>query len=413
MANTRYLKFEGLDKPVALENAAPFELMASEVLSAWPHQISSTRPDSPPFVTIGPADNGWWSLVAEDAPSDVRKWDTVNTVCDLVAEMAWERLRSEPELLCLHAAAVNFDGRLIVFPNARRAGKSTLAIALARLGRQLYTDDFLPVRVDATSQSCLGVANGAAPRIRLPLPKGFSDAFHAWVEQDRGPSNPQYKYIFDAEIAPHDETLPLGALVVLDRQDDPVEPTLAPMAREDALESLITQNFARTRHAGAILKSIEVITRHLPIYRLSYHNAEVAAEYLSNHSDLKSLPAARFAELPQDDRQAPLSQADQPAPEFAAELQYIQAANVTETPAGDDSFLADGTGLAIFRLNPVSAAIWRLLEEPTDLTEVASILAAAFPDVAADQIAMDSEQLMRGLAEACLIMPVAAKVAAQ
>nr|WP_275116142.1 PqqD family protein [Aliiroseovarius subalbicans] len=185
------------------------------------------------------------------------------------------------------------------------------------------------------------------------------------------------------------------------------------MAREDALESLITQNFARTRHAGAILKSIEVITRHLPIYRLSYHNAEVAAEYLSNHSDLKSLPAARFAELPQDDRQAPLSQADQPAPEFAAELQYIQAANVTETPAGDDSFLADGTGLAIFRLNPVSAAIWRLLEEPTDLTEVASILAAAFPDVAADQIAMDSEQLMRGLAEACLIMPVAAKVAAQ
>ena len=413
MANTRYLNFEGLNHSVALENAAPLETMVSEVLSAWPHQISATQPQNPPFVTIRPADDGRWSLVTEDAPSDVRIWDSVNTVCDLVAEMAWERLRSEPELLCLHAAAVNFDGRLVVFPNARRAGKSTLAIALARLGRQLYTDDFLPVRIDASNQTCLGIANGAPPRIRLPVPKDFSDAFHAWVGQDRGPSNRQYKYLLDAQIAPHGETLPLGAMVVLDRQDDPVEPVLAPMAREDALESLISQNFARTRHAGAILKSIDVITRHLPIYRLSYHSGEAAAEYLSGHSDLKSLPATRFAELAQDDRQAPLNQIGQSTPEFAAVRQYVQATNVTETQAGNDSFLADGTGLAIFRLNPVSTAIWRLLEEPTDLDEVVSLLAAAFPDVPADQITTDCEQLMRGLAEARLILPVASKVAAQ
>ena len=413
MANTRYLNFEGLNHSVALENAAPLETMVSEVLSAWPHQISATQPQNPPFVTIRPADDGRWSLVTEDAPSDVRIWDSVNTVCDLVAETAWERLRSEPELLCLHAAAVNFGGRLVVFPNARRAGKSTLAIALARLGRQLYTDDFLPVRIDASNQTCLGIANGAPPRIRLPVPQGFSDAFHAWVGQDRGPSNRQYKYLLDAQIAPHGETLPLGAMVVLDRQDEPVEPVLAPMAREDALESLISQNFARTRHAGAILKSIDVITRHLPIYRLSYHSGEVAAEYLSGHSDLKSLPATRFAELAQDDRQAPLNQIGKSTPEFAAVRQYVQATNVTETQAGNDSFLADGTGLAIFRLNPVSTAIWRLLEEPTDLDEVVSLLAAAFPDVPADQITTDCEQLMRGLAEARLILPVASKVAAQ
>ena len=413
MTNTRYLNFEGLNESVALENAAPLESMVSEILSAWPHQVSSTHPKNPAFVTISPADDARWSLVTDDAPSDVRIWDSVNTVCDLVAEMAWERLRSEPELLCLHAAAVNFDGRLVVFPNARRAGKSTLAIALARLGRQLYTDDFLPVRIDASNQTCLGIANGAPPRIRLPVPKDFSDAFHAWVGQDRGPSNRQYKYLLDAQIAPHGETLPLGAMVVLDRQDDPVEPVLAPMAREDALESLISQNFARTRHAGAILKSIDVITRHLPIYRLSYHSGEVAAEYLSGHSDLKSLPATRFAELAQDDRQAPLNQIGQSTPEFAAVRQYVQATNVTETQAGNDSFLADGTGLAIFRLNPVSTAIWRLLEEPTDLDEVVSLLAAAFPDVPADQITTDCEQLMRGLAEARLILPVASKVAAQ
>lgn len=413
MANTRYLKFEGLNKTAALEDAAPLESMVSDVLSAWPHQVSSTPPDDPSFLTIRQAEAGRWSLVTEDAPDAPRIWDSVNTVCDLVAEMAWEHLRSDPELLCLHAAAVNFDGRLVVFPNARRAGKSTLSIALARLGRQLYTDDFLPVSIDAVNQSCLGIANGASPRIRLPLPQDFSDAFHTWADQDRGPSNRQYKYLLDTPIAPHGETLPLGAMVVLDRQDDPVEPTLAPMARADALESIITQNFARTRHSGAILKSIDVITRHLPIFRLTYHNGEAAAEYLLTHPDLKALPATRLSELAQDDRKAPLELLDLSGPEFASTQQYVQAQGVTETQAGDDSFLADGTGMAIFRLNPISAAIWRLLEEPTDLKEVVSILASAFPDVGPDQIAGDCEQLMRGLAEACLIVPSAFKVAAQ
>ena len=185
------------------------------------------------------------------------------------------------------------------------------------------------------------------------------------------------------------------------------------MAREDALASLITQNFARTRHAGAILRSIDLLSRNLPIYRLSYHCAEEAAEYLSTHPDLATLPAARLTEFAPDDRQAPLDQTARPALTFMKELCYAQAAGVTESVVGDEAFLADGSGIGIFRLNPVSAAIWSLMEEPTDLNEVVEILLEAFPDVPVEQIATDCENLMRSLARASLITPTPQNVAAQ
>ncbi|MCK0170975.1 PqqD family protein [Aliiroseovarius sp. S1123] len=413
MVEPQYVQFEGLKHPVALENADEIAAMLPTVLSAWPHHTLNTPPSDPPFVTIRPAGPDRWDVIRADQPETPRTWDGVNTVCDIVAEMAWERLRSDPDLLCLHAAAIDFNGRLVVMPNARRAGKSTLAIALARLGRPLYSDDFLPVRVDATTRSCAGIANGIQPRLRLPLPEGFSDSFHDDVAQDPGPSNRQYKYLTKAPVAPWGESLPLGAMVMLERRDAPQPPQLSPMAREDALASLITQNFARTRHAGAILRSVDLLTRHLPIYRLSYHCAEEAAEYLSTHPDLAALPAAQLPELAQDDRQAPLDQLNRPAPDFTKNQCYVQAAGVAESVVGDEAFLADGSGLGIFRLNPVSAAIWALLEEPTDLAEVVEILSEAFPDVPVDQITTDSENLMRSLARARLITPASHSMAAQ
>ncbi len=202
MTETTLFQFESLNASVALTDAAEVEAMLSHVLSAWPHRRIASSDGVPPFATITRSGRDTWALAAQDAPSKPREWDTVNVVCDLVAEMAWERLRSDPDLLCLHAAAAEFAGRLVVFPNGRRAGKSTLAAALAEIGHRLYTDDFLPIRVDGQAQAFLGLANGVAPRIRLPLPTGFSDAFHAWVEQDPGPANAQYKYLLSAPIAP-------------------------------------------------------------------------------------------------------------------------------------------------------------------------------------------------------------------
>ncbi len=412
MTETTYLQFDGLKNPVALENAALLVPMISEVLSHWPHDASTIRTRRP-FVTIRPSDGDDWSLALDEAPSSPRRWNAVNVICDLVAEMAWERLRSDPALLCLHAAAVAFSGRLIIFPNTRRAGKSTMTAALAQLGHRIYSDDFLPVHVDAQSQTFLGIANGVAPRIRLPLPDSFSDTFHNWVQQDPGPSNKQYKYLCRATIASGGEKMPLGAMVVLDRQSDPVAPSLEAIPRSDALTSLITQNFARTQLSGEILKSMDALTRHLPVYRLTYHCGEQAAQFLAAHPALQTLPAAKNIAVGEAFEQAPLAKLNQQAPPFVPSCQYVQAAGLTETQVGDDHFLADSNGLAIYRLNAGSVAIWNVLEEPANLNEVIEILTAAFQDVAVGQIETDSDALMRSLVAAQLIVSSSIEVAAE
>ncbi|WP_170478596.1 PqqD family protein [Ruegeria arenilitoris] len=413
MVDTQHVHFEGLDHPIALDGASKIAATMSTILTAWPHHMEPAKSDKEPFVTIRPAPRERWEVVCADAPESPRIWNEVNALCDVVAEMAWERLRSEPRLLCLHTAAVDFGGRLVVFPNARRAGKSTLAIALARLGLPIYTDDFLPIRVDDVTRECVGIANGVLPRLRLPVPEGFSNAFDEWVANNKGPSNRQYKYLADLPIAPWGAQLPLGAIVVLDRRDVPTHPELAAISHEEALAGLITQNFARTRHSGAILRSIDLISRHLPIYRLSYNSAEEAAEYLASHPKLSALPVARIADTMQNARQAPLDMLERGAADFLRDKNYVQTPGVTQTKAGEDRFLADQDGIGIFRLNPMSSAIWGLLEEPIELDEIIEILAAAFPDVARDQILTDCDRLMRELAKAQLIIPLEEDVVAQ
>lgn len=407
-----YLQFDGLKHPVALENAARLSPMISEVLAGWPHSASAMT-QIRPFVTIGPCDEEHWELALTEAKSTSRRWNAVNVICDLVAEMAWERLRSDPSLLCLHTAAVEFSGRLIIFPNTRRAGKSTMTAALARLGHSVFTDDFLPVQVNVRSQTCLGIANGIAPRIRLPLPESFSDSFHAWVQQDIGPSNKQYKYLRSAPIAPGGRTMALGAMVILNRNNDPVTPSLEPISRADALSNLISQNFARTQLSSAILKSMDALTHHLPVFRLTYYCGEEAAQFITTHPALQSLPAAKSGTIGPDMDQAPLDKLNQFTPAFVPSCQYIQTAGLTEAEVDQDQFLADSNGLSIYRLNAGSVAIWKVLAEPANLDEVIEILSIAFEDVAPDQIASDSEYLMRNLVNAGLIVPARAEMAAK
>lgn len=403
MTESSYLHFAGLNGTIALEDAGALKPFLSDVLRKWPHTYEPT-PLAKPFVTIRPYVGEKWSLVLEEVPDAPRHWNAVNVICDLVAEMAWERLRSEPTLLCLHAAAAEFDGRLVVLPNARRAGKSTLAAALGRLGHRLFTDDVLPIRLDKTSKVFLGVANGVAPRIRLPLPRDFSDELLSWLDEDPGPSNSQYKYLLNCPIASGGETTPLGAIIILDRQDSPCPPSVCEIPVEEALATLIAQNFARTLHAGSILNSINAVAKDLPTFRLTYHNGEEAAAFLTKHDAFQELPEATQSGSDPHDRQAPLEELGQTAPTFDASRRYVQVRGVTESHAGTDHFLADGTGLAIHRLNAGSAAIWRLFEAPIALDEVVDVLAAAFDEVDVDQISSDTEHLMRTLAATRLIV---------
>ncbi len=403
MAKSQFLHFDALAHPVALENAGALLPLIDEVFDKWPHHVTELASE-PAFITIRPGNDDKWQLLIADQPDAPRVWNSIDALCDLVAEVAWERIRSSADILCLHAAAVDFEGQLVVFPNSRRAGKSTMAVALAQLGHQIYTDDFLPLQYSPKHLRFEGIANGIYPRVRLPVPKDFGATFHDWVERDPGPSNKRYKFLTTCSIAEGGQSAPLGAIVVLDRTDEKCSPTLERLGADDALASLISQNFSRELPASAILSWSDQLTRGIPAFRLRYHMADDAAAFLLTHPDMQNLPPSQRLELPETSRAAPLGDAKvRPAP-FAEVLAYRQAAGVHEVEVGDDHFLADGAGVAIHRLNTGSAIIWRLLSEQMTLEEVTMTLMDLFPNAAADQIGADTRSVMSRFVDSGLLV---------
>ncbi len=293
--NETFLSFSELASPAMLAGDANLFPVINSVLRRWPTLTTKKTPEIAPFARITKESRAGFEITIEQGKGESRKWDAVNTVCDLVSEMAWERLRSNPELLCVHGAAIQFGKRLVLFPNSRRAGKSTLASALAHSGKTVFTDDFLPIEV-AEDGFLRGIANGVSPRIRKPIPDSFSHELKEWLSSDPGPENGQYKYLEDAPIANFGSALELGAIVLLNRQSTPTAPELSPIERPQALSAMITQNFSRAMYSGHILKTIGALTSHLPLYSLTYHGAEEASEYLIDHPELADLPAAQLDE---------------------------------------------------------------------------------------------------------------------
>ena len=70
----------------------------------------------------------------------------------------------------------------------------------------------------------------------------------------------------------------------------------------------------------------------------------------------------------------------------------------------DTVFLVGAGNDAVFHLNAMGSAIWRLLAEPMSEAEAVQTLLDAFPDIPAEQVRNDVEKLFRDLdSRGCLI----------
>lgn len=397
-----YLNFQDLTAPVRLEGAPALLPLIGTVLTGWPHEITQT-PSADPCVTIAAAVDGYTCTLPGGAAP--KQWDAVNTVCEMVVELAWEQIRSNPSWLCLHCAAVELNGRLVLFPNRRRAGKSTLTAVLAQRGHRVFTDDFLPVEIDAQGHMC-GRANGILPRIRLPLPDSFSEVVKDWVRENPGPANTQYKYLEIDRLAPRGAALPIGAVVILDR-DGTAQPSLNPVSPPVALDEMIAQNFARTLHSGRILRASHGVAEAAELHRLHYASAEDAADLLETRFQSWAGPVKTLADQAGlHSVGADLSLLHEDKPRFFDDLTYTQAPDVTEVVADTAAYLSDASGIGVHRLNEGSVAIWRLLEEPGTLAEVTDVLSEIFPDVPRARIEADSRTTLSQFAANRLIVPL-------
>lgn len=398
----RDIFFQGVTAPLRLDGAEAVIPLLQGIAAGWPFRLVQADPAVMPFFTIrqveGDARLRCESHV-EDRPPQL--WDPVNAVCDALASLAVALPLSDPRLICLHAAGVALSGQLVVFPNVRRAGKSTLSVALARAGHRVFSDDVVPLSFPSDGPA-VAQALGIAPRLRLPLPTSLPADFRSWAETVPGPRNRQYHYLPLADQPVHGEQLPVGAFVLLDRRDVLTPASLTPVSPDTAMDALLHQNFTRDRHSGAVLEAMAATLAATPVWQLTYTDLDAAVRCLE----------AGFA-----------SKAD-PVPPTGPERQFkpavmgykadpvgtlmSQRTGCVERWIGETLYLADPEGRAIQRMDPLAAAIWAMLEAPVAPEVVEEALQEAFPGTPRPQITADLFALLAGLAEAGLLEAPAA-----
>jgi hypothetical protein len=229
---------------------------------------------------LRPARRERWRVSATTLDRDIWFGDPVSAACSVVANIMNARMQSERDLLCLHAAAVEVSGGLVVMPCRYRAGKSLLTAAFAATGHRVFNDDVVlldPENGDA-------VAPGIAVRVRLPLPAGLDAATRDFLENCPGPRGTHYRYLGPANgvVAQLGERARIRGFVLLDRRDSgPAE--LTRIAPGTLLRQLIWQNFARCGSAERILETLASLAEGSECLQLRYSDLAQARSLLLSH----------------------------------------------------------------------------------------------------------------------------------
>ncbi|MCP5074252.1 MAG: PqqD family peptide modification chaperone [Rhodobacteraceae bacterium] len=402
------VEFAGTDGPVDLSGCPEVFGLLPELFVGWPFERESGNKDpKKPVLKIQKNGNRFHLSSPLNDKSQLLK-DPLNTACSLVAELAWARLRKDPDLLCFHGAAVEFGDQLVLFPNRRRAGKSTLTACLAARGHRVFTDDFLPLELDRKT-GLHGIANGAAPRLRLPVPDDFSSSLKTFLKKHAGPANAQYLYLNLAGnlLATHGERQPISTIILLDRVKA-AKATLKDANELNVLKRLIKQNFSRSMNPARILELLGFLTANARLKTLRYSNAEEAAEVLDQHSQvLSSSLTVGPVTLPKSSRLTDVQADLNPIQEqFCADRQYKQADCVAEISFRKESILASSRGVRIHHLNATAKAVWSMLETPAKIADLVRVFRTAFPDEPAAKLTEELEKTVTEFARQGLLETV-------
>lgn len=380
---TLTLGFSERRVPVQFIDAVEVAVYMHDCLHDW--EIAEIAATDDPPVTVRATEDGYTvESIWLDEPV-VGLTDVAAACCALI-DVIECLLDADHSLLCLHCAAAEIGGQLVVMTGPSHVGKSTLASRLSAEDLVLFCDDMLPL--DTRGR---GIAVGLGPRLRLPLPAAAAPEFREHVARHMGPTDERYGYLNAPTVAGYGRRAPIGAIVLLDRRPDgPARFRKA--APAEALGFLIEQNLAMDREPEEMLDRLRRLAGGALCLRLEYSDLEdVTALIMQTFAqwpprDLKVLPA--LAEKPREQEyDAPIVEPDPARP-------FVRRRDVAVRHFGGELFLSHAEERRILRLNEVGGAVWTLLDAVTTPDEIAGDLAVAFPDVPRTTIDADVRRLM-------------------
>ena len=389
----------GLGPCIRLVNAQPLLPVLQAAMPGWPLTPCPLQPNKPD-ICVWQQEEGFWQQ-APALPKGMWLETPVSTACSVIADMSGAYLRQHPAYIGLHCGAAEIDGQLVIFPESHRAGKSTLTCAFAAAGYRVFGDD-----VVALTPQGKGVSLGVAPRLRLPLPTTIADELQDFIHRHRGPSDDRYGYVALDEtlLARHGEQCPVGAIILIDRDNSVARPQLTSLQHGEGLWQLLKQNFADTLSDQELIDKFWPLVQRMPCFLLRYSDAYEAAAFVGR--ELKEALHAQPATYTSPSQASAM-------PEAAAldrnDLRQWRARPTAhEYPLGDELFVIVEEGGEIHRMNVTSRAAWALLQhEALTIEELSQTLVAFFMPVSLEQVRSDMAELLGQFLAVGLIEPVA------
>src|SRR5690554_938470 len=265
-----------------------------QALPGWSVEVFDAEGETPPIELWSEGEG--YRQYSPELPQGLQLDTPVEAACSLIADLVAEYTEHHPELIGLHCASVEIDGRLVIFPASHRAGKSTLTAAFSAAGYKVFGDDVLALTAEGEGQGL-----GIAPRLRLPLPVGLAAELVDFVKQHTGLADTRYSYLVPPPggLAHHGETRPLGAVILLARDAAITTPQLSRLAPGDGLLQLLCQNFAHDAPSELLVERLLPLMEHTPCLMLRYSEPLAAVEAVQvalSEPSLLAAPCKQHAE---------------------------------------------------------------------------------------------------------------------
>lgn len=400
--SVRVLRYPGLDGTIVLEDAEEVLAALNALMTGWAPDVvtddsGTGHANVAHHISVVRGRGSRMDLHSPWLDEPLEGLQIASAACGVVADISQAFCNQFPGIFGLHCGAFRINGHLVAMTGPARAGKSTLISRLtAEPDITVFCDDILPVFDDG-----LAFGLGLAPRLRLPLPRTVSAHFRAHVDACLGPSDSRYGYLCGPNIAPHGTRAPLSVLIVLARGQD-VPAQLHRMEAAEAVQHLVRQNIAAPSDGRAHFEQVTQMAEKLLCLKLVYSDLEEAVALL------RGAFAADIVPAPHVDIAPPLPAQIEKVIHNPAPLQQCYARNplVAVRRVQDDLFLWHATEYSYFHLNPMARAIWTLLEDPIDGTEIAALLGVAFPEADPAKVASDVADLLGAFETEFLIQPV-------
>ncbi|PAY16583.1 hypothetical protein CKO51_25750 [Rhodopirellula sp. SM50] len=211
---------------------------------------------------------------------------------------SWCFFRQSYQQLAIHAAAAVLPGsnQVVIFPGDSGAGKSTLASTLMLSGWKLLSDETALLDMDDHHVHALGRPTILKGRSLDLIRSRFGEraVFGPTAKILDPPSSIAHLRPTEESVAIAGQTFPLGAIVLPDRCDDASIGCKLERMPVDEVFIKLTQlgiNFRMMGRRG--FDEVIQLARQTPGFRLKYHDATEAEQFLRGHELLNVQSAPR------------------------------------------------------------------------------------------------------------------------